>query len=39
MKIEIGNKHQLPMFWEVKQEVFIFFPLARKGEKKKNVPF
>ena len=32
--MEIGNKYQLPMFWEVKQEVFIVFPLAQKGYQK-----
>ena len=26
--------HQLPMFWEVKQEVFICFPSTEKGNKK-----
>ena len=34
--IEIGNEHQLPMFWEMKQEVFIFFPLTEKENKNQN---
>ena len=36
MGIEIGNKHQLPMFREVKQEVCIFFPSTEKGNKNQN---
>ena len=34
MGMEIGNEHQLPIFWEVKQEVFIFFPSAKKRKYK-----
>ena len=33
MGMEVGNEHKLSMFWEVKQEVFIFFPSTEKGNK------
>ena len=37
MRREISNDHQLPMFWEVKQEVFLFFPPTRKGNEKSKL--